>query len=125
MLRFKQNMQVANVVLATINLLIRSRREVDVLCEKFHVEAYSNGREQGYHIVGFSLTTPSGNLGISFSEHRGTDQIVVYHGELVNFFMQGNYIDDEKLAGDNSKFFANGRHAAAAQYIIDLMAKAI
>ena len=65
------------------------------------VEMYSNGREQGYHL---KVQTRAYFAGISFSENRNSDEIVVYSnvdftlkkGTFVEqFSMQGNVPSDE------------------------------
>ena len=63
MISFKANMQVAHTVLSVVNTLLNSDDDTS----RLHVEAYSNGREQGYHIAGWSAGM-SESLGISFSD---------------------------------------------------------
>ena len=83
------------------------------------MECYSNGREQGYHII--KLRTESvKTTRICFSEDRSSDDIVVYASvEGPHFSMQGN-VPDEKAYG-NRKCFKYNEIDEAARYIRDLL----
>lgn len=114
MLNFKSNMQVAHALLSVIN----SRISEDMDFSRFHVEAYSNGREQGYCIKGWSSTLTN-NISISFSEHRSSDNIVIYFGESTDFSMQGN-VPNEKVYAQ-AKHFKHNEPYEAASFIIKKM----
>ena len=107
-IKFKQNFVVAKKVLAQINKLI-SKEVAKECC----VEAYANGREQGYSICYFANPI----LKVSFSENRNSDDIVVYAGKDSEFSMQGNVPGDEPYK--NAKYFRYDRIDEAAQFIID------
>lgn len=77
-----------------------------------YVQAYSNGREQGYYIGG-------GDKVVAFSEFRNSDSIVVYVGERGTFSMQGNVPSDE--AYDNKTFFPWNGEKEAAEFIVPIL----
>lgn len=108
MLKFCQNMAVANAVLAVVNCAEEM--------PEFYVEAYSNGREQGYHIKGW---VDGQHVGMSFSEYRNTDSIVVYLGGSTDFSMHGNSPDEK--AWKAARHFKPGRYDLAAEYILGVM----
>jgi len=55
-----------------------------------YLEAYSNGREQGYHLRCFGAGGPR-KWGCSFSESRKSNGLVVYIAEGLNSFsLEGN-----------------------------------
>jgi len=64
--------------------------------ELFHLEMYSNCREQGYCIKGWHDGL---NFGCSFSENRNSDDIVVYLyiGKKYNAFSQQGNVPREDL----------------------------
>jgi len=81
-----------------------------------HIEMFENCREQGYRIC---LHTFGGDRvkTIAFSEHRSSDDIVVYHS-----------MDHEEYAfGYSEKFWESSKHfryndyEGATEYIIDLL----
>ena len=77
------------------------------------VEAYQNGREQGFAIQTWNYET-HGLIAVSWAEHRNSDDIVVYVGQGEN---QG--LSDD--AWKNSKGFRYDDHYGAAQYIIETL----
>lgn len=74
------------------------------------MEAYVNGREQGFSIH-------YGSYKVSFSENRNSDNIVVYAGLSYKFSMQGN-VPDETIYRD-SKFFNENDYEKAAIYCLE------
>jgi len=81
-----------------------------------HIEMFENCREQGYRIC---LHTFGGDRvkTIAFSEHRSSDDIVVYHS-----------MDHEEYAfGYSEKFWESSKHfryndyEGATEYILDLL----
>ncbi|AFQ96454.1 hypothetical protein [Bacillus phage vB_BceM_Bc431v3] len=81
-----------------------------------HIEMFENCREQGYRIC---LHTFGGDKvkTIAFSEHRSSDDIVVYHS-----------MDHEEYAfGYSEKFWESSKHfryndyEGATEYILDLL----
>jgi hypothetical protein len=76
----------------------------------FDLQAFSNGREQGFHIRGIGLSNHR-YLGISFAQNRNSDNIVVYYGE--NFYPE---LDKMKAS-----WFPPGDYEGASEYIIRLM----
>lgn len=115
MIPLKQNLQVATAVLAVVNTILNDDDQVD----RFHVEAYSNGREQGYHIRGWADDIGCEGLGISFSENRNSDHIVVYTGKSSSFSMQGNV--PQEGVYKNAKYFEYGEYYKAASFIVEKM----
>jgi len=119
MIQFNSNFKVAKKVLAVVNKKMEQHVAND--CS---VEAYCNGREQGYCISQFctQLTFPSLRIRkVSFSENRNNDDIVVYFGESHKFAMGGN-IPSEKVY-HNAKYFRYDKIDEAAQFIVDFFAE--
>lgn len=75
------------------------------------IDAYQNGREQGFLIYGFD-PSPGCGKALYIAEHRNVDDIVVYYGE---FAMQS--ISEDAYRHKN--FFKTEREAA--DFIIDLI----
>lgn len=114
MLKFHDSLKVASKILNTVKKLLR---EKNIKTDAW-VEAYSNCREQGYCIralVGVE------RLSISFSESRGSDQIVVYVGGGV--FDPGNIPTDE--AYKNAKYFPCAGYEKAAAFIVGEIKKSV
>jgi hypothetical protein len=98
----------SKMILANAILSLVDYRMPDAMRDQVWVEAYANGREQGYH-----LATTSSRC-VSFSEGRNHDGIVIYRGTTLDFSMQGNTPNDrayrDKIAFDRNKV----AHAADA-----------
>ncbi len=110
---FKENMAVAQKILARVQRIGLPKE----LAERGSVEAYSNGREQGYHI---NVREKGGFRGVSFSENRNSDSIVIYFAnECTDFSMQGN-VPDEKVYR-NATYMNPGDYDGAARFIIDFL----
>ena len=77
---------------------------------KFTIEAYQNGREQGYTINYF--IRPMFFKVFFIAQQRNSDDIVVYYGNPSN---QSVSEDTYK----NSKYFSYQDYDGAAQYIVD------
>jgi len=110
MLNFVGSMQVAYVVLQAVRQMTCNRGDLKKKLENSYVEAFTNCREQG-----FSIT--NGDKKVSFSEHRSTDYIIVYHGDMVNFCHIHN-VPKNKL-WKNPEFFNPGDYDKAAEFIIN------
>ena len=108
MIQYKDSLSVADAVLHIINVILNEDE-----CEGLWVESFSNGREQGLCIKTYTTH-------VSFSENRGSDQIVVYSGK--HFSMQGNCPDWEGKYETN--YFAYDQHYAAAAHIVELLHEA-
>jgi hypothetical protein len=117
-IRFQNNFIIAKKVLAQIN-----RKMEKHVAETCSVEAYANGREQGYSIVQFAQLVPKGLVmrKVSFSENRNSDDIVVYAGKDSEFSMQGNVPGDKPYK--ERKFFRYDKAEEAAQFIIAYFAE--
>jgi hypothetical protein len=96
-------MRVARMVLETFIDLVDQQYDN----ERMLVEAYQNGREQG-----FALFTT--NFYVSFSECRNTDQIVVYKSKYAAL----KSITPEMY--DNARYFSEGDYVGAAEYILEV-----
>jgi hypothetical protein len=96
-----------------LNILMNDESMPHINANKLnvYVEAYQNGREQGFSISGLK-----GFKSISFSEHRNAGDIVVYFGTPSN---QGLSVD----AWKNSKHFPSRHYFEAAEYISQLIAE--
>lgn len=99
----------ANAVLAVFFDMFREK------AYKLHVEAYVNGREQG-----FCLNNYTSNRKVSFSEDRRSDSIVVYFGFGNDFSMQGN-VPSEEVYRKSAKDFKYNEYEKAAQFIHDML----
>lgn len=108
-IKFNRNMAVAKKVLNAINKQIPNE-----MAKNCTVEAYSNGREQGY-CIWYHPSLPF--LKVSFSENRNSDEIVVYKGKDIEFSLQGNLPSEEIY--QNRKYFRYNEINATAKYIID------
>lgn len=62
-----------------------------------HVEAFVNGREQGYSVTNFVHKA-------SFAVDRSSDTIVVQFGTAGDFSMQGNVLRDSRVFGKREYF---------------------
>lgn len=107
MVRPGSRMEVAEAVLSVLRVLCPE--DLDLA-----YQAYSNGREQGYHITG------PHSRHVSFSEYRNTDDIVIYYGVTGEFDMAGN-IPNEKVYKKQQKGFPYSRFVEAASFVIDWM----
>ena len=99
-------MAVANSVLAEIE------KQAGAL--SLYLEAYSNGREQGY-----SVWSTDNNRRVAFSEYRNADFIVVYPGVYSDFAMQGNV--PNKPAYQWQQGFNAGDYKGAAKWIVEYL----
>lgn len=97
---------VADAVLAVVEALAPEE-----LASCFWLEAYSNGREQGYVIL-------SPDVAVAFSENRNSDDIVIYVGTPKDFYLE---LSEKVYKGRRG--FAYGDFGGAAQHIIDEMEK--
>ena len=102
------------MAMKTLNLI---KKRVKLFSKDGHiwVEAYSNGREQG-----FCLVNCDKEVKIAFSENRNSDDLVVYvgkssHFDGVGFDMQGNVPNEGVYA--NKKFFRYDQLDKAADFI--------
>jgi hypothetical protein len=103
----KRSTLLADAVLAFIELLCDD--EVSLW-----LEPYQNGREHGW-----SLSGSDGKRKAVFSEHRNTDQIVVYLGKQIDFGMAGN-VPSDKVYGA-AVFYSYDRVSTAARDILDYL----
>jgi hypothetical protein len=101
-------MSVANAVLALVkgNAYDDDNENLTV-----YVEAFSNGREQGYSLTTFKRR-------VSFSENRNSDAIVVYFGKHCEFGA------DNMPSGniwEVAKYFRYNQHYQAARFILKFL----
>lgn len=83
------------------------------------VQAWSNGREQGYHLSHRIIGNRSYNVfGINFAQQRNSDNIVVVHGSIKDFDIQTNH-PSETIWENNRKEFSN--YSDAAEFIIETL----
>lgn len=80
------------------------------------VKHYANGREQGFHLV---VYTWKGNdpvsRAVSFAEARGSDQLVVYTGRVVEFGI-GSAPNEARYR--DAKYFSHDDAYGAARFIV-------
>jgi len=105
-IKFHDNFIIAKKVLNAVNKLMPKELQKDCI-----VEAYANGREQGYNILCI-IAFPY--LQVSFSGNRNSDDIVVYSGK--NFDLYGNIAGND----ENRNFFKPNEFENAAKFIIKL-----
>jgi hypothetical protein len=84
----------------------------------FTLQAYSNGREQGFHLKHYHEDHPDDWKAVSFSEDRRSDNIVVYWGTPNQFSMQGNIIDDDGYR-NQAEYFTCEAYDDAARFILN------
>jgi hypothetical protein len=107
---FKDNMEVARKVLTQVQKI----GVTPELAKQCDIQAYANGREQGFHI---RICTKEGIWGVSFSEYRRSDSIVVYSSrKSAVFSMQGNCPDEDTY--NQARFFKPGEYEKAAKFIV-------
>ena len=82
-----------------------------------YVKVYDNGREQGYMLKA-SRKTDTTQFTIAFSECRGSDEIVVYHSEILGEGL-GNSMSGDFYA--SKKFFKYNGYQDAVEYIFLLI----
>ena len=118
MIRFKENFVVAKKVLAQVNKKIG--KEVAKNCT---VEAYANGREQGFSIVQDSVPQKGKwePQRVCFSENRNSDDIVVYAGKTNGFDISSNIPGEEIYK--QRVFFGPKEIDKTAQFIVDFFTK--
>lgn len=80
------------------------------------LEAYANGREQGYTLANFHIEPIKR---VAFSEDRTSDNIAVYAGVYLDFSMQGNVPNDKIFK--KVKYFRYDQVGVAAQYIAEYL----
>jgi len=112
-LRASGNLAAAQKVLTLVK---RKAKVIPSDVGHWWIEAYSNGREQGFCITGWR--SDCATLSLSFSEARSSDSIVVYVGEG---FEQGNVPSED--AYQNAKYFGFGEYEKAAAYVVKCMKK--
>lgn len=93
--------------------------EFDVLDkEAGTISCYANGREQGYHIQVWPEDKNIENWrGVSFSEHRNSDDIVIYFGKVTkaDFEYAGNV--PSEAVYKNARHYPYGAEQDAAHAI--------
>lgn len=79
------------------------------------IEAFSNGREQGFFVQNFTI-----DRGVAFAECRSSNQLVVYYNDLKAFdpcthhpTQRGHWEDNWKQA----KYFGHHEEREAADFI--------
>ena len=82
-----------------------------------YVKVYDNGREQGYMLKA-SRKTDITQFTIAFSECRGSDEIVVYHSEILGEGL-GNSMSNDFYA--SKKFFKSEHYFDVVTYIFSLI----
>ncbi len=109
------SIKLSEMIITAISLIDKSEAT-----KEFHIENYSNGREQGYSITNFAAkeigTFSQAYLKVSFSLFRSSDSIVIYTGSVNDFTDAGNLPTDEVYR--NSKSFDYKQIFEAAEFII-------
>lgn len=88
---------------------------------KFEIseQSYVNCREQGFHLKNWKL-----KKAVSFSEHRNSDQLVVYYGTdtFSDFSPQGN-VPSDHVYHTQCKYFDYVKLQDAALFIVQYLTK--
>ncbi|AXQ67650.1 hypothetical protein KIOSHI_167 [Bacillus phage Kioshi] len=100
-----------SVAQSILNLVL-AREEVHHI--DGHVDTFCNGREQGFTLCFFQGSVRA----ISFSEHRNTDCIVVYHSSEHE---SGGVFGYSDQFWDSRRLFDYGDYVGAVNYILELM----
>ena len=83
---------------------------------KVMVQCYANGREEGYSL--YSLRSPDdGFRQIAVAQYRNSDNIVVYFGTILDFYMAGNIPSDKIYKA--ARFFKYNESMLAAKFILE------
>jgi len=99
--------------MATIDMAMKVLRKIGNLPkknEKYWIEAYSNGREQGFLICYWKINSRNA-IRVAFSENRNSDSLVVYVGdgkETGQFDMTGNVPSD--TVWNNARYFSQDKY---------------
>jgi len=118
--------KVLDEIAKNANLLLNLAEDLEVvkvyddgsISTLFRVQAYSNGREQGYHLSCALLNSGSAfglnSLGFSFSENRNSDSVVVYTNANLpkELFDMGGNIPSEIIYKEGKHFFNSEKEAA-------------
>jgi hypothetical protein len=107
-----ESLKVADQILKEINKIGVSQKVSD----NCWVDTYANGREVGYHIGGLFL-------GVSFSQSKNSDNIVVYCGKGVLTFDVNGVPTTETCK--NGKLFQYNKFKEAAKFIVDFLEERI
>lgn len=116
----KACMAKANAVLACIEGNLGSCED---LTGPILLEAYSNGRENGYYLHYAGHGGPIEEVtdkAVCFCEDRKSDCIVVYFGSSRDFAMGGRIPSDEVY--DGRVYFSHNEYEAAAEFILNYFA---
>jgi hypothetical protein len=100
----KRTTATADAVLAYVEMLM-SEENV------YYLLPYQNGREHGY-----CLTARGNDQQVAFAQNRGSDDIVVYYGKVLDFD-SGGYVPLDR-AWDSRLYFKWDAAAKVAQGII-------
>ena len=102
--------------------VLRQLKKLDVSIVLKHVEvvvsAFSNGREQGYHLLLYRDNIRNSNA-VSFAQQRTSDDIVVYYGNENDFDITTNHPVD----WDKKKFFRYNELDKCVAFIADQLTK--
>lgn len=116
----QRNDLAARKVLDILKRLIRDeRKKLPKWCVSYKhpdmafVEVYENGREHGFAIDYCDAVK------VAFSEHRSSDDIVVYVGARRDFERNTNIPSEEVF--DSRKHFAYNEYEKAARFIFNLI----
>jgi hypothetical protein len=109
------NYQGVNIHQATAVLLLLEQVAAKASLDyTFEVGHYENGRETGFYVT-------CNGRSVAFSEYRNTDQIVIYHGDAVDFTGLTDMRISDKIY-DNKFFVGYGEFKRAANLIANWLA---
>ena len=108
-MRYHYSLEHATQVLNKIFAIV-GREEDEV-----YVQAWANGREQGYYIS-YYCGCGDGGYGVCFAQQRNSDSIVVVWGPVDEFDLQTNQ-PSEHIWEERRKYFDEDDEAAV--FIID------
>ena len=99
----------------TANEILKAVDKLDKKNDRWFIEGYKNGRENGYAIVNGNVAWPFPKA--VFSENRNSDEIVVYLGTAdYKDFSDGNI--PSEIPYKNKKYFRYDDVNGAAKFIV-------
>lgn len=99
--------------------VLKALKKLDVpSCDEVVISAFSNGREQGYHLY-LRLEGGVDTNALSFAQYRTSDDVVVYYGNGNDFDITTNHPTD----WDKKKFFRYNELDKCVAFIADQLTK--
>lgn len=114
------NDKAARKVLSLFKKIVKAKHSRGKVESWIATKPYVNGREVGYSLIMFSNDYNFHQRQVSFSEHRKSDNVVVYYGDSKEFEANTNIIS-EAAYETSTRYFKYNEQQAAAQFIYDFL----